>query len=178
MLSPLDVKKREFGRVLRGFDTEEVRAFLETVASEFEQLNEQNRSQLNELTKLRTEISAFTRVEQNMKDAMVNAQEALRGARLESEREAELLRREAKFEAENIIRKALNKAEDLTREMHSLKSRRDTFVRKWRHMLSSELEMLNLLEDLDNESANQGQPKDFKQERHPNEQESTDVESK
>lgn len=149
MISPIEVKKQEFSRSLRGYDPDEVRAFLETVAEELDRLNETNRSQQAELNKLRSDISAFTRMENNMKDAMVNAQEALRGAKADSEREAELLRREAKFEAENIIRDALHRSEEIKHELEALISRRDSFVRKWRHILKSELEMLDLLNNID-----------------------------
>jgi DivIVA domain-containing protein len=43
-LTPLDIKKQEFKRSMRGYDPEEVNAFLEMVAEEFEALHrEKNR---------------------------------------------------------------------------------------------------------------------------------------
>lgn len=149
MLSPIEIKKHEFSKAMRGFDPDEVRDFLETIASDLERLAEDNRAQHTEIEKLTTELSMYTRMEQNMKDAMVSAEKALSDARVESAREADLLHREAKFEAENILRDALNRAEEVKREIDSLASRRDSFVRKWRHMLSSELEMLQLLENIE-----------------------------
>jgi len=148
MLSPIEVKKQDFNRSLRGYDPTEVRSFLETVAIELERLNEVNRKQSIELEKMRAEVSTFQRIEQNMKDALVNAQESMRGAREESKREADLLKREAKLEAENIFREAYTRAEKLNHEIESLVIKRDSFIRKWRSILNSELEMLLLLEEI------------------------------
>ncbi len=152
MLSPIEIKKQEFSKALRGYDPEEVRSFLETISLELERLSEDNRAQQIELEKLKTELETYSRMEKNMNDAMLSAEKALSNARAESERESDLLRREAKIEAENILRDALNRADEIKREIESLVIRRDSFVRKWQHMLSSELEMLNLLSEIDTES--------------------------
>ena len=151
MLSPIEVKKYEFNRAFRGYDISEVRNFLETVANELEKLGELNRNQTIELEKIRSEVATFQRMEQNMKDALVNAQEALRGAREDSQRVADLLKREAQLEAENIYREAYNRSEDIKREIIELEAKRDTFVRKWRSILHSELEMIQLIEDIGKE---------------------------
>lgn len=46
-LTPLDIKKQEFKRVVRGFDRDEVNTFLEMIAEEFEALMHE-RSRLSE----------------------------------------------------------------------------------------------------------------------------------
>jgi len=55
-ITPLDIRKQEFKRAVRGFDRDEVSMFLEMVAEEFESLLREN-SRLNEETvKLRTQL--------------------------------------------------------------------------------------------------------------------------
>lgn len=149
MLSPIEIKKQEFSKTLRGYDPDEVRNFLESISLELEKISEDNRAQQIELEKLRAELSTYSRMEKNMNDAMVSAEKALSNARSESERESDLLRREAKIEAENILRDALNRADEIGQEIQSLEMRRNSFVRKWKHMLSSEIEMLCLLDEID-----------------------------
>ncbi len=146
MLSPIEIKKQEFSRTVRGYDVTEVRSFLETVATEIERLAEIARTQENELNKYKSELSTFQRIEQNMKEALVNAQETLREAREGSQREADLRRREAEVEGESIIREAYKKREVIIREVEALISRRDAFVRKLRNLLRSELELIEILE--------------------------------
>ena len=152
MFSPIEVKKYEFGKSLRGYDPTEVRSFLESLANELEQLISTNRSQFSELEKLRAEVSAYQRVEQNMKEALVNAQESQRDAREDSLRESELIRREAELAAEKIIRNSNVRGDEIRREIEALAARRDSFVRKLRSLIRSELELIELLESAESET--------------------------
>lgn len=149
MLSPLEIKKQEFGRNFRGYDTAEVRSFLETVADEFEKLAESVRSQDVEIGSLKSELTTYQRIDQNMKEALVNAQETLRDAREGSKREADLVRKEAEIEAERIIANAKKKGDDILRELELLDERRMSIMRKLKALLHSELELVKLLEDDD-----------------------------
>ncbi len=149
MLSPLDIKKQEFGRSMRGYDNAEVRSFLETVADEFEKLSEKVRSQEIEIEALKSELTTYQRMDQNMKEALVNAQETLRGAREGSKRDADLARKEAELDAERIIAEAHKKGESIRRELEMLSERRNSFIRKLKTLLRSEFELIQLLEDED-----------------------------
>ena len=147
MLSPIEVKKQEFSRVVRGYDPAEVRSFLETVADELEKLSETVHKQTADIEGLKTELVTYQKIEQNMKEALVNAQETLRDAKEGSRREADLVRREAELEAERIITGARRKGDEISREVEALTARRDSFVRKLRSLMRSELELIELLEE-------------------------------
>ncbi len=149
MLSPIEIKKHEFSKAMRGYDPVEVRAFLESISNEFEKLLENLRSQSNEIERLRVELGTYQKMEQNMREAMVNAQETLRDAREGARRDAELIHREAEVIAERIINDARKKSEDIKREVESLIFRRDNLIRKLRALLRSELELINLLAEDD-----------------------------
>ncbi len=149
VLSPIEIKKHEFSRAFRGYDPDEVRGFLDSLAGEVERLSDQYRTQTLELERLKSETTAFQRVEQNLKDALVQAQENLKKAEETSRREADLVIKEAQFEAEKIIRDARRKTGDIESEIEQLSVKRDSFVRKLRILLSSELEILHLLENFD-----------------------------
>ena len=132
---------------MRGYDTAEVRSFLETVADEMGRLQENVRAQSTEIEVLKSELATYQRIEKNMKEALVNAQDTLRGAREGSQREADLLRKEAELEAERIIADAHKKGEAIRRELDMLSERRTSFIRKLKGLLRSELELVELLED-------------------------------
>jgi len=149
VLSPVEIKKHEFGRAMRGYDQEEVNAFLESVAGEFEKLLDQVRLQSSEVERLRAELSSYQRMEQNMREAMVNAQETLRDAREGARREAELAQREAEVMAEKIIADARRRSEEIRREVDGLVQRRDGLTRKLRALLRSELDLIDLMMEED-----------------------------
>ena len=147
MISPIEVKKHEFARAMRGYDTVEVRAFLETVAAEIERLGETVRSQSGEIERLRAELGAFQRMEQNMREAIVNAQDALRDAKEGARKEAELIRRDAELDAERIIIDARRRGEEIRKELDALAWKKDALVIKLKKFLETELDLFKLLEE-------------------------------
>ena len=163
MLSPIEIKKQEFGRAMRGYDASEVRSFLETVADELEKLSEDVRSKTTEIEVLKAELTTYQRIDQNMKDALVNAQETLRGAKVDGKREAELVLREAELEAERIITEAQKKGRQIQQDLETISDRRNSFIRKLKTLLRSELELIQLLEgedlSIDGKSSLNRQPK-------------------
>lgn len=156
MISPIEVKKQEFSRAMRGYDTAEVRAFLDSVAVELERLSETARVNDIEISRLKAELSSYQKMERNMKEALVNAQETLREAREGSQREADLKLREAEIEADKIIKEAHRRREEVMREIEALVARRDAFVRKLRALMRSELELIDLLNEQDPSSQDKG----------------------
>jgi len=48
-VSPLSIKKQEFNKTMRGYDRDEVQAFLDKLAGEFEALQKENDSLKKEL---------------------------------------------------------------------------------------------------------------------------------
>ncbi|MFN3821068.1 MAG: DivIVA domain-containing protein [bacterium] len=145
MLSPIEIRKQEFKHSFRGYDPEEVRSFLESVASEMERMLEQVRIQGAEIERLQAELSSYRRMEETMREALVNAQEALKDAREGAHKEAQLIHREAELIAERIINDARQKAEELRKEIEDLNTRRQVLARRLKQLLTSELEMIQIL---------------------------------
>ncbi len=73
-LTPLDIRKQEFKRVLRGLDPDEVEAFLGMMADEFEMLIREKNQLNDELIKLRTQLQDYQQVESTLRDTLVKAQ--------------------------------------------------------------------------------------------------------
>jgi cell division initiation protein len=142
----LDIKKQEFKRVMRGLDPEEVGAFLDMVADEFETLvRERNRSEEENL-KLRTQLQDYQNVEKSLKQTLVTAQESVVHSRENSKREADILVREAELQSEKIIDDAKVKLAKLKNELLVVRAQKDSFARRLRHLLESQLELIGVLE--------------------------------
>ena len=56
-ISPLDIRKQEFARTLRGYDTDEVRAFLESIADEMANLQKNTEELRMRNVQLETQLS-------------------------------------------------------------------------------------------------------------------------
>jgi len=117
ILSSKDIKKRDFKKSLRGFDTDEVDAFLETVSNHYEKLLVENRNQAERIKSLLQDIDIYKENEVNLQRAIIKSQdlgeEIVANAKKKSDniiREAELDARMVKQELEDEI---LSKRQEL-----------------------------------------------------------------
>jgi cell division initiation protein len=145
-LTPLDIKKQEFKRLMRGYDPEEVHTFLEMVAEEFEILQREKNRLEDETLKLRTQLHDYQEVERTLKQTLMNAQESVQLSRDNSKREADLLLREAELQAEKILEDARHKLAHLKSDLQIVRAQKDSFARRLRHLLESQLELIGVLE--------------------------------
>lgn len=131
---------------MRGLDPEEVEAFLVMVADELE-LHLREKNQLNdELIKLRTQLKDYQRVESTLRDTLVRAQNTVEDSRANSRREAEIILHEAEIQADNIIKEAREELLSIRHEISLLRAQKDAIAKRLRHMLESQLEMLEVME--------------------------------
>ena len=145
-LTPLDIRKQEFKRVMRGLDPDEVEAFLTMVADEFE-LAIREKNQLNdELIKLRTQLKDYQQVESTLRETLVKAQNTVEESRTNSRREAEIIIHEAELQAEHIIKEAREDLSALRNDVHMLKMQKESFAKRLRHLLESQIELLQVME--------------------------------
>lgn len=145
-LTPLDIKKQEFKKNLRGYDPVEVDAFLEMVADEFESTLREKNQLADEVLRLRTQLQDYLQVEKTLKETLVNAQENVAVSKQTSQREADLILREAELKAEKIIENARMKLERLKNDILVIKAQKESFARRLRHLLESQIELINVLE--------------------------------
>lgn len=109
-ITPLDIYKREFKRVFRGIDPDEIEAFLEQIADDYEEIIKEN-------AQLKQRMQAFESGEdgelydQESVDAIIQDAEEKAGKILEyAKSEADKIREEARQEADKIIQKAEEEA--------------------------------------------------------------------
>src|SRR5712671_2920017 len=107
-LTPLDVRKQEFRKTLRGYDTLGVEEFQMRVADALERANRE-RSVLEErLAALTEQLRVFREREKAMNEALVAAQQLREATRTAAEREAQVIVREAEAEAKRLVDEAKN----------------------------------------------------------------------
>jgi cell division initiation protein len=145
-LTPLDVKKQEFKRAMRGYDSDEVNTFLEMVAEEFETLQREKKRLEEENLKLRTQLRDYQEVERTLKQTLMNVQETVQVSRENSQREADIVVREAELHADKIIEEARLKLAQLKNELLLVRAQKESFARRLRHLLESQLELIGVLE--------------------------------
>jgi len=143
-LTPIDIRKWEFKKGMRGFDKYEVQAFLELAAEEFEKLQQDRREFEQKSKRLEKEIEEYRRVEKSLQDTLVSAKETTDRSMENSRKEAELIVGDAELHADKILEGARKKASKIEDEITRLTVLRDSFAVKLKGILNSQVELLEM----------------------------------
>lgn len=146
-LSPLDIKKQEFNRGFRGFEEEEVSAFLQMLADQWDEVLEENRKLESRVSELENKLQHYQRVEDALQEALNTAKSSSKTKLANAEQEAALLLREAQAKGEEIIQKAKFANQQLKQSNISLDQRQQQILARLKAFLSSELDMLGRFDE-------------------------------
>jgi cell division initiation protein len=145
-LTPLDVRKKrgDFGKGLRGYDTEEVDGFLELVAERMEVLVKENLAFRERVERLGEKVVAQEGREQAVQEALVTAQELCQDVKQQASREAKLLEKEARVRIEGSIWESEKLLTDHSVALRELERHRDLFLKAFRTFLERELDTVEV----------------------------------
>ena len=144
MISPLSIKKQEFSKSFRGFDREEVQAFLEKLADDFEELQTENESTKRQLDDANIRLSEFSRIEKSLQDTLLRAQESSTKAIESTKKQTSLMIKEAEIKASQIIEKAKNYAEEIRNSVINLREEKDLIIAKLKAIVNSQARLLDM----------------------------------
>lgn len=145
-LTPLDIRKQEFKKVLRGYDPVEVETFMEMMANEVENLLKELNDSRTKVTELETQLKDYKMMEKTLQQTLMQAQETTGKTYEAARRDAESIIKDAEIKAAQIINTANVELGKLNNEIGQLRSRRDSLIGRLRVLLSSELELIKALE--------------------------------
>jgi cell division initiation protein len=141
-LTPLDIRKHEFTRKLRGYDPEEVKAFTEMVSRQWEEVLDELRHARDRVRELEGKISHYEKVESALHEALESARSGAKRTQEQAEERARLIVEEAELKAEQRLQEVDQQKGQLRHDVVTLSRRQDEIVARLRHFLMSELEIL------------------------------------
>ena len=145
-ITALDIRKQEFRKTLRGFDTEEVQVFLETVADAFEALTKEHAVLKERIRSLEDSVAEYTNLEKTLQDTLVTAQRVTDSTRENARKEANLIVHEARIAADEEIESARRKAVQIKRDIIDLRNYKESFIARLRALCRSHVEFLQAFE--------------------------------
>jgi len=160
-LTPIDIRKWEFKKGVRGYDKYEVQAFLELASEEFEKLQQERREFEQKSKRLEKEIEEYRRVEKSLQDTLISAKETTDKSMQNSRKEAELIVGDAELHADKILDSARKKASKIEDEITRLTVLRDSFTVKLKGMLNSQIELLEMIGEVNSDKVEKTVEKDF-----------------
>jgi cell division initiation protein len=152
-ITPLEVKRQQFKKVMRGYDPVEVDTFLDMLSNELEDLIKRNKDMNDKLIELEVQLRDYKNMEKTLQQTLMQAQEASGKSIENSRKEADLIVQEAQMKASQILEKARLDFARAKEEIAHLKARKESIISRLRVLLSSEVELLRALEIDDEEVA-------------------------
>ncbi|MFA6055398.1 MAG: DivIVA domain-containing protein [Thermodesulfovibrionales bacterium] len=141
-ITPLDIQQKQFPMKIRGFDVEEVYAFLEIIREEMEDLLRENASLKENVQRLESQLKEHRDMETTLRETLMTAQQMVDDYKTNARKEAELVVREAELKSDTILKEAQEKVIKIHEDIVDLKGIRRHFKEEIKRLVESHLKML------------------------------------
>ncbi len=145
-LTPLDIRKQEFRKTLRGYDTAGVEDFQVRVADALERAIRERQVLEERLSSLTEQLRVFREREKAMNEALVAAQQLRQDSRATAEREGQVILREAEAAAKRLLDEAKNAEGAVKVRMAETERQFHQYVGGFRALLERHLAELRALD--------------------------------
>lgn len=152
-MNPDEVRDKQFGRRFRGFSTEEVREYLEELATALEAREREIDRLSRELDHSQQELTDFRTQSRRLEAALAQSKEAAEEFKANAEREAQVIIAEAELQAEKILGQTHNRLARLHEDISELKRQRSQFEVRLRSLVEAHLKLLDVELERDRELA-------------------------
>lgn len=123
-VTPLDLRQQRFRSVMRGFDRDEVAAFLTEVADDYENALRETDRLRDDLARAQASLEEHREHERNLRNTLLTAQKLADEIRANAEQDSKRILREAEGRAELLLQKAQARLEEVQREIDGLRLKR------------------------------------------------------
>ena len=158
-VAPRGEDMEKFNRALRGYDPEEVNAFLDQVITQVEKMiaeGKEKDKKIYELQHLEQEnihlkekLEQYERMESTLNKAIIMAQKTSEQIKVSAIKESETLIDDAKTNASRIVNEALLRAENSGTWSAILRRNINVFKRRLKDIIQSQMDAINDIEKVD-----------------------------
>lgn len=156
----------KFSRTLRGYDPDEVNAFIDKIIEQVEAMVNEIKDKNSELKEKNEKLKSletlerdylelkdrqvqFDRMEDTLKRAILMAEKTSEQIKLTAYQERDIIVGDAKKNANRIVNEALLKSENIDKEAETLKRNVTIFKRRLKEIIESQLELVDDIEKID-----------------------------
>jgi cell division initiation protein len=141
-ITPLDIQQKQFPMKFRGFDVEEVYAFLEIIREEMEDLLRDNANLKETAQRLENQIKEYRDMETTLRETLTTAQQMVEDYKVNARKEAELVLKEAELKADSLLKESQEKVIKIHEDIVDLKGIRRHFKEEIRRLVEGHLKMI------------------------------------
>ncbi|NVN89252.1 MAG: DivIVA domain-containing protein [Desulfuromonadales bacterium] len=143
-ITPIDIQQQQFkGKLWGGIDPEDVDAFLQTVASEMENLVRENNELKEQQARHNREMLEVAEKEKELREVMLAAQRVIEEMKATAQKEATLIVGEAELKAERIVADSERRLGELKARIEDVSRQKVQFEMSLKSLLESHARMLS-----------------------------------
>ena len=146
-ISPMDIQRQEFARVMRGYDREEVRTYLNIVAEEVAALQRERDSLDQQVQNMQGLLDEHRQREAILKNTLLTAQRVSEEIREVARKQSENVVREAEMQADKLLELAQARAHEVERGILDLRGQRTALRTDVRALVTRLTHLLDLQEE-------------------------------
>lgn len=141
-ITPNEISNKDFKKVFRGYDIDEVDEFLEQIVEEYEKLYKENITNKEKVAALNEKLEHYSNMENTLQSTLLLAQSAAEQAKESSKKEAELIIKDAQETAAGIIKKAEDRVAEINKEYEILKQQFNMFKSRFVGLLQAQMDSI------------------------------------
>ena len=142
-LTPIEIHSKEFAKSFRGYDEDEVNAFLNQIIKDYEHFIKEREDANAKLEDMQQKVDKFVGIKDSLNKSISVAQSAAENLKKNAQAEAALIVKEAEKNADRIVNESLAKANKVSLEIEELKNQSRLYRSKLRLLVESQLRMLS-----------------------------------
>ncbi len=152
-ITPLEIRQKAFERVLRGYDKDEVNAYLQSLSQEWERMLDDAKEIKIKYEATEREVAKLREVESSLYKTLKTAEDTGANVIDQANKTAELILREAQMKADALLNEAKNKAKNAIEESEFISKQmlvemEERLKTLGQHYKTLELHKDNLLSDM------------------------------
>jgi len=146
-ISPMDLQRQTFAQRWRGYDTAEVRTYLNIVAEEIAALQRERDGLEQEVQSLRALVDEHRQRETILKNTLLTAQRLSEEIREVARKQSESVVKEAEMQADRLLELAQSRAQEVERGILDLRGMRSSLRTDVRALITRLTHILDLQEE-------------------------------
>jgi len=140
--TPFGIQNQEFNKSVRGYDRDEVKAFLEKLADEFERMQNENEKLKLQIENDEEQLKEFRKIEKNLQTAMISATESTSKAVDSAKKQTALMIKEAELKAAQTIEKAKESANVIRDSVLKLREEKKLLISRIKALIETQAQVL------------------------------------
>ena len=139
----VDIELKEFTKSFKGYNPQEVRAFLKELASQTEAFAYENNLLKDRLRERELQVLEFKDREETLKSTVITAQKITESLTEQANKEAVQIVTNSKLKAENMVREARRRIRNYIDDIARLEQRKNAIILEIKTVLETQLKLVS-----------------------------------